>query len=105
MPIFNLICAAIRALFHKIEGPMTEAQVDEKLAAEAAKQSEQLDWKGSIVDLMKVLGLDSSLANRKNLADELGYPGALDGSAAMNLWLTKEVRKRFASHNVDSLRT
>jgi hypothetical protein len=49
------------------------------------------NWKQSIVDLMKLLKLDSSLAARKQLAQELGYKGALDGSAEMNIWLHKEV--------------
>lgn len=101
MLIFNLIRTAIRKLLNKLEGPLSDAEVDAKLADEAAKQSESLDWKGSIVDLMKVLGLDSSLANRKQLAGEFGYTGALDGSAEMNLWLVKEVRKRVAEHDLD----
>ena len=57
----------------------------------AAKKKEKLDWRRSIVDLMKVLDLDSSLAARKQLAQELGYKGALDGSAEMNIWLHKQV--------------
>ena len=49
------------------------------------------NWKQSIVDLMKLLDLDSSLNARKQLAQELGYTGALDGSAEMNVWLHKQV--------------
>ena len=50
-----------------------------------------LNWRTSIVDLMKLLDIDSSLANRKALATELGYTGATDGSAEMNLWLHRKV--------------
>ena len=52
------------------------------------------NWKNSIVDLMKLLDLDSSLAARKELAQELGYSGKLDGSAEMNTWLHKEVMSK-----------
>jgi hypothetical protein len=59
-------------------------------------QKEDLNWKESIVDLMKLLKLDSSLTARKQLAQELGYTGALDGSAAMNIWLHKQVMTKLA---------
>jgi 3-oxoacyl-ACP reductase-like protein len=64
----------------------------------AATHAERLDWHHSIVDLLKLVGLDSSLAARKELATDLGYTGALDGSAAMNLWLHKEVMKKLAEN-------
>jgi hypothetical protein len=64
----------------------------------AATQAERLDWQHSIVDLLKLVGLDSSLAARKELATDLGYTGALDGSAAMNLWLHKAVMKKLADN-------
>jgi hypothetical protein len=57
-----------------------------------------LNYKSSIVDLMKVLGMDSSLDNRKQLATELGYTGAKDGSAEMNIWLHKEVMRQLAAN-------
>ena len=57
-----------------------------------------LNYKSSIVDLMKVLGLDSSLDNRKELATEFGYTGAKDGSAEMNMWLQKEVMRQLAAN-------
>lgn len=60
----------------------------------AAKGSPDLNYKESIVDLMKLIGMDSSLDNRKQLADELGYEGAKDGSAEMNIWLHKRVMER-----------
>jgi len=66
--------------------------VEQVLAGIAAKKGNpSLDWHHSIVDLMKLLDLDSSLDQRKELADELGYTGAKDGSAAMNLWLHRRV--------------
>jgi Domain of unknown function (DUF3597). len=55
------------------------------------KSGQKLNWKTSIVDLMKALGLDSSLANRKELAKELGYTGDMNDSASMNMWLHKQV--------------
>jgi hypothetical protein len=57
------------------------------------KGSPNLNYKTSIVDLMKLLDLDSSLGARKELAQELGYQGALDGSAEMNVWLHKAVMR------------
>lgn len=58
---------------------------------ETERGTADLEWRTSIVDLMKLIGLDSSLENRKALAAELGYGGTLDGSAEMNLWLHKAV--------------
>jgi len=72
--------------------PMTREQV-EAMIQKVANDSGHTDynWKQSIVDLMKLLKLDSSLSSRKQLAQELGYTGALDGSAEMNVWLHKQV--------------
>jgi hypothetical protein len=64
----------------------------------AATHAERLDWQHSIVDLLKLVGLDSSLAARKELATDLHYTGELDGSAAMNIWLHKEVMKKLAEN-------
>jgi hypothetical protein len=64
----------------------------------AAKNSEKLDWKKSIVDLMKLVGMDSSLANRKELAAELNYTGDTNDSATMNMWLHKEVMKKLSEN-------
>ncbi|NIJ19683.1 3-oxoacyl-ACP reductase-like protein [Sphingomonas naasensis] len=60
---------------------------------ETERGTADLNWRTSIVDLMKLIGLDSSLDNRKELATELGYTGATDGSAEMNLWLHKAVMR------------
>ena len=57
----------------------------------AAKNPEKLDWKRSIVDLMKLVGMDSSFGARKELAKDLHYTGDMNDSAAMNVWLHKEV--------------
>ncbi len=78
----------------------TMAQVD--VAAVLTKLTEQnkekLDWRRSIVDLMKLLNLDSSLAARKQLAQELRYAGDLNDSASMNVWLHKQVMQKLAEN-------
>lgn len=70
-----------------------------QLEALAAKNPEKLNWKLSIVDLMKLLGLDSSLGARKELATELGCPADKMGdSAQMNMWLHKTVLQKLADN-------
>jgi len=64
----------------------------------AAKNPEKLDWKRSIVDLMKLVGMDSSLSARKELAAELHYTGDTNDSASMNVWLHKEVLRKLAEN-------
>lgn len=59
---------------------------------------EDFDWRRSIVDLMKLLKLDSSLKSRKELAKELGYTGDMGDSATMNVWLHKQVMTKLAEH-------
>jgi hypothetical protein len=76
--------------------PMTRAQVEDMIKKVADQQREDLDWRRSIVDLMKLLKLDSSLNARKELAQELGYKGALTGSAEMNVWLHEQVMQKLA---------
>jgi len=76
--------------------PMSQAEVVAMIEKAVDGQDEDLNWRQSIVDLMKALKLDSSLAARKQLAQELGYTGALDGSAAMNIWLHKQVMAKLA---------
>jgi uncharacterized protein DUF3597 len=88
--------------------PISKADVDAILAKLADDQDEDYDWKRSIVDLMKLLKLDSGLGARKQLAQELGYTGALDGSAEMNVWLHKQVMTKLAESGgkvPDSLKT
>ena len=76
--------------------PMTQAEVEAMIKRIADGQSEKLNWQQSIVDLMKLLKLDASLSARKQLAQELGYKGSLDGSAEMNIWLHKQVMTKLA---------
>ena len=64
----------------------------------AAKNPEKLDWKHSIVDLMKLVGMDSSFSARKQLAAELHYSGDPNDSASMNVWLHKEVLKKLSEN-------
>lgn len=64
----------------------------------AAKNSQKLNWRTSIVDLMKLVGMDSTLQERRELADELGYSGDKQDTAAMNMWLHKQVMKRMAEN-------
>ena len=76
--------------------PISRADVEAILKKLHDEQREDFDWRKSIVDLMKLLKLDSGLAFRKQLAQELGYSGALDGSAEMNVWLHKQVMTKLA---------
>ena len=76
--------------------PVSEVDVEANLAEMG--HGKNLNWRTSIVDLMKLLGIDSSLDNRKELARELGYTGDLDGSAEMNLWLHKATMKELAKN-------
>jgi hypothetical protein len=70
------------------------AIVDKAVAA----KKEKLEWRTSIVDLMKALDIDSSLAARKELAKELGYTGDTNDSASMNVWLHKQVMAKLAAN-------
>ena len=75
---------------------MSRGEVEAMIAKIAAEADEDYNWKQSIVDLMKLLKLDSSLNARKQLAQELGYTGALNGSAEMNIWLHQQVMTKLA---------
>ncbi|ANL71995.1 hypothetical protein AMC83_CH02017 [Rhizobium phaseoli] len=68
------------------------------LDAAAKKSGQKLDWRHSIVDLMKAVGMDASLAERKELAAELGYTGDSGDSAKMNMWLHKALMKRLSEN-------
>jgi len=78
--------------------PAKQVDVAAVLNDMAAKNSEKLDWKHSIVDLMKLVGMDSSLAARKELATDLHYTGDMSDSASMNMWLHKEVLKKLSEN-------
>lgn len=77
--------------------PMSQVDVEAVLTGLAAKKGQKLDWRKSIVDLMKLLDLDSSLEARKELAKELNYTGDTSDSAAMNVWLHKQVMAKLAA--------
>jgi len=72
-------------------GPAKPVDIAAILDGLAAKNPEKLDWKKSIVDLMKLVGMDSSFKARKQLAQELNYTGDSNDSASMNIWLHKQV--------------
>ncbi|WP_407527288.1 DUF3597 domain-containing protein [Methylobacterium oryzisoli] len=78
------------------EVPKVDGKVDVEavLTDLASKSGQPLNWRTSIVDLMKLLNLDSSLSARKELAAELHYTGDTNDSAAMNVWLHKQVIKK-----------
>jgi hypothetical protein len=78
--------------------PASPVDVNAVLTKLAAANKEKLDWKHSIVDLMKLLNLDSSITARKHLADELHYTGDKNDSAAMNMWLQKQVMQKLADN-------
>ncbi len=76
-------------------GPVDVEAVLERMAAES---KQKLNWRTSIVDLMKLVGMESSLAERRELADELGYTGDKQDTATMNMWLHKQVLKKLAEN-------
>jgi hypothetical protein len=76
----------------------SNVDVEAVLTRLAAQKKEKLDWRHSIVDLMKLLDLDSSLSARKQLAQELHYTGDSNDSAAMNIWLHKQVMRKLAEN-------
>jgi Domain of unknown function (DUF3597) len=78
--------------------PSAPVDVAAVLSGLAAQNKQKLNWRTSIVDLMKLLDLDSSLAARKQLAKELQYSGDMDDSAAMNIWLHKQVMVKLAEN-------
>jgi hypothetical protein len=77
---------------------MSQVDVEAVLTDIASKNKEKLDWRKSIVDLMKLLDLDSSLSARKELAKELHYTGDTNDSAKMNVWLHKQVMQKLAEN-------
>jgi hypothetical protein len=78
--------------------PMATVDVAAVVDKLVAAQKEKLEWRTSIVDLMKALDIDSSLAARKDLAKELGYSGDMNDSASMNVWLHKQVMSKLAAN-------
>jgi hypothetical protein len=78
--------------------PVAVTEVDVIANLEEMGAGKNLNWRTSIVDLMKLVGMDSSLQERKDLAMELGYTGELEGSAEMNIWLHKAVMRELAAN-------
>jgi pyruvate/2-oxoglutarate dehydrogenase complex dihydrolipoamide acyltransferase (E2) component len=77
---------------------MPEVDVEGILTNMQASSGQQLNWRTSIVDLLKLLGLDSSLQARKELAAELHYSGDTNDSASMNVWLHRQVMNKLAAN-------
>jgi hypothetical protein len=107
MSIFGSIMGAIfghgsaQASASPTAAPSAPAQtvdVAEIVDKTAAAKGEKLAWRTSIVDLMKALDLDSSLTARKQLAAELKYTGNTNDSAAMNVWLHKQIMAKLAAN-------
>ena len=78
--------------------PRTRSSVAPILDKAVAAKGEKLEWRTSIVDLMKALDIDSSFTARKELAKELGYTGDSNDSASMNIWLHKQVMTKLAAN-------
>jgi len=78
--------------------PAQSVDVDAVMEQYVKRSGQKLNWRTSIVDLLKALGIDSSLANRKALAEELGFDGDNSDSAAMNVWLHKRVMMKLAEN-------
>ena len=78
--------------------PLSQVDVESVLVQLASRSKEKLDWRKSIVDLMKLLDLDSGLTARKELAKELHYTGDTNDSATMNIWLHKQVMIKLAEN-------
>jgi hypothetical protein len=78
--------------------PISAVNVEAILDAAHKAVGQDLNWRTSIVDLMKLLGLDSSIGERKALATELGYTGDMGDSASMNIWLHRQVMNKLAAN-------
>jgi hypothetical protein len=78
--------------------PMQQVDVEAVLNNMQQQSGQQLNWRTSIVDLLKLLGLDSSLQARKELAAELHYTGDTNDSASMNIWLHRQVMNKLAAN-------
>lgn len=89
---------AAAAVQPPVAATLEPVDVEAVLTAIQAKTSEQLNWRTSIVDLLKLLGLDSSMSARKELASELHYDGDTNDSATMNVWLHQQVMQKLADN-------
>jgi hypothetical protein len=91
-PVAKSAAAAVAA------APAAPVDIEAILTAAAASVDYDTNWRTSIVDLMKLCGLDSSLGNRKELAKELGFTGDMNDSASMNIWLHRQVMNQLAAN-------
>ena len=91
------IAAAASAVVEPVKA-LSSVDLVALMESKAAAAGQKLNWRTSIVDLMKLLNLDSSLGARKELATELGYTGDMNDSATMNIWLHKQVMKKVAEN-------
>lgn len=78
--------------------PLSQVNVEAVMDKAASEAGQPLNWRTSIVDTLKALGVDSSLEHRKELAKELSYTGDTNDSAAMNTWLHKRVMQELAAN-------
>ena len=97
-PVSPYATPAPAATPEPVAAPAQSVDVPAILDGLAAKNPEKLDWKRSIVDLLKLVDMDSSLSARKKLATELHYTGDENDSATMNIWLHKQVLRELSEH-------
>lgn len=96
-----MLAKILRAIIDAMRGPMSSLESEIALNTLAQRNPERLDWRNSIVDLLKLLKLDSSSEARRELAIKFGYDGsAREGSAEKNIWLHKEVMRRVADRSI-----
>jgi 3-oxoacyl-ACP reductase-like protein len=81
-----------------VSAPISDVDVEAILNGKAQQSGQPLNWRTSIVDLLKLLDLDSSLQSRKELAQELHYSGDTNDSASMNVWLHRQVMNKLAQN-------
>lgn len=95
-----MIWDIIKAILNLKTPDMTSLELEVALNKLSQGNAERLDWRNSIVDLLKLLKLDSSLAARAILAKELGHEGEFTGTAEQNIWLHKQVLRKVSEHNI-----
>jgi Domain of unknown function (DUF3597) len=94
----GIMAAATAAASDAVAAAAAAQPVDVDAMLTQMGEGKNLNWRTSIVDLMKLVGMESSLQERKDLAMELGYTGELEGSAEMNIWLHKAVMRELAAN-------
>jgi hypothetical protein len=94
----SIMAAATAAATEAVANAAAAQPVDVDAMLTEMGEGKNLNWRTSIVDLMKLVGMESSLQERKDLAMELGYTGELEGSAEMNIWLHKAVLRELVAN-------